>query len=68
MSVSVSTDKGGSDDWAFTKVGIPKDKIENTSQLVNELRSEPSLLSSIIREIPELNQLPQMKEEENISE
>ena len=38
------------------------------SQLVNELRSEPSLLSAIIREIPELNQLPQIEEEENISE
>ena len=37
------------------------------SQLVNELRSEPSLLSAIIREIPELNQLPQMEEEESIS-
>ena len=38
------------------------------SQLVNELRSEPSLLSAIIREIPELNQLPQIEEEESIPE
>ena len=31
------------------------------NQLVNELRSEPSLLSAIIRDIPELNQLSQLK-------
>ena len=53
-----------SDVKSYNNIQISLSKMTDT-QLLNEPRSDPKMLASISREIPELNCLPQLEKEEN---